>query len=190
MGVASGRVGLAGGRFARQRFEDLFERSARGAGLANADPGGHQRRAAAPARPPGSLDGRAAVRAGRKGPEQPADPRLVRGSLGASDARGSGDAVDVRERPPGDGRVTSQRELESSTAAQRANFAGGPLGDDLSAMDEQYTRGARLDLAQNVRREDDRVVPAEVAHELAYVADLVRVQPGCGLVENDDGRPG
>ena len=56
-------------------------------------------------------------------------------------------------------------------------------------MNEQHARGAGLDLAQDVRREHDGVLAAELAHELAHLADLVGVEPRRGLVEDDDGRP-
>ena len=50
-------------------------------------------------------------------------------------------------------------------------------------------RRAGLDLAQDVRREDDRVLAAELADERAHLADLVGVEARGGLVEDDDRRP-
>src|SRR6185295_1539800 len=50
--------------------------------------------------------------------------------------------------------------------------------------DEQYTAGDRLDLLQDVGGEQDRLALAQPADSFSYVANLVRVEPGCGFVEN------
>ncbi len=57
-------------------------------------------------------------------------------------------------------------------------------------MDQEDARGAGLDLAEDVGRQDDGVVAPELPHEGTRLADLVRVQSGGGLVQDDDGGPG
>src|SRR6185312_4348420 len=64
----------------------------------------------------------------------------------------------------------------------------GPRGDDLAVVKDEDAGGARLGLAEDVGREEDRVVAPEVADEAADLADLVGVEPGGGLVEEEDRR--
>ena len=63
-----------------------------------------------------------------------------------------------------------------------------PSATSLPLRDDERARAARLDLAQDVRREEHRVLLAELAEELAHVADLVRVEARGGLVEDEERR--
>ena len=62
------------------------------------------------------------------------------------------------------------------------------LRDELALGDDQRAIAGGLDLGQDVRREQHRVLAAELADERADLADLVGIEPGGRLVENENGR--
>ena len=57
---------------------------------------------------------------------------------------------------------------------------------DPAAGDDDHPAADRLDLGHDVRREQDRVPVAQLADQVADLADLDRVEPGGRLVEDQD----
>jgi hypothetical protein len=62
------------------------------------------------------------------------------------------------------------------------------VGDDAPLVHDDHARAGRHDLGQVVGRQDDRALAPELAHEVANLHDLVRVEAAGGLVEDEDVR--
>ena len=61
-----------------------------------------------------------------------------------------------------------------------------PVGDEPAFVDEEDAIADGLDLREDVRREDDRVVRAEPADQVAHLCLLIRIETGPRLVEDED----
>ena len=68
------------------------------------------------------------------------------------------------------------------------HLGGRAVEHDLALVDHDRARAHRLDLLEDVRREDDRAVAAELLDELAHLELLVRVESVGRLVEDEDAR--
>src|ERR1051325_8285441 len=71
--------------------------------------------------------------------------------------------------------------------------AGGELrrrtvGKDAAAGDDDSAAAPRLDLLQEMRRDDDRLMWAQLANDAAHLIFLVRVEPVGRLIEDQHGR--
>ena len=67
-------------------------------------------------------------------------------------------------------------------------IADGVGGDELSFIDDDDLLAGLLDLGQDVRAENDGVLAGEILDEIACLVDLLGVEAGGGLVENQDVR--
>ncbi len=68
----------------------------------------------------------------------------------------------------------------------RAQRVGRAVGDQLAAADDQDAAAGRLDLRQDVGREDDRLLAADLLDERPDLDDLVGVEAAGRLVEDQD----
>jgi hypothetical protein len=95
------------------------------------------------------------------------------------------DAAHDRERRIG---VAAHDDDDARRAALLRERLHRALGDELASVDDDDARAARLHLRQDVRREEDSVLGAELFDDVADVADLVRVETCRGLVEHEERR--
>ena len=72
-------------------------------------------------------------------------------------------------------------------ATQLAKVVDRAFCDQLAFRDDQGAIARRLDLGENVAREKHRMFAPELANERAHLANLVGIEPGGGLVEDQDG---
>ena len=85
--------------------------------------------------------------------------------------------------------VTAHHEQRLAAFARhpRADLLGRPLGDDLPLRDDHHARADRLDLARGCASQRKIVCSlAERLDQLAHLEDLVRVEPGRRLVEDQE----
>ncbi len=84
-------------------------------------------------------------------------------------------------RGPGD------RHRQDDLPAQLpVDLLGGALGHDPALVQDEHPVAGGLHLLQDVGGEDDRLLLAQALDELADLDDLVGVQPGGGLVQDED----
>ena len=62
------------------------------------------------------------------------------------------------------------------------------IGDHLALVDDDDALAGLRDLGQDVRAQDDRVIAGELLDQLARFDDLLRVEAGGRLVEDEDVR--
>src|SRR5262249_50751962 len=104
------------------------------------------------------------------------------------DRRHLRDAVDpTKDRRRGVGASTND-DRESRRTALLRELVECPRRDELPLRDDDDSTAARLDLAQDVRGEQNGVLFSELADELAHLADLVRIEAGRRLVEHEERR--
>jgi len=77
----------------------------------------------------------------------------------------------------------------AARAAELAEIVDRPLGDEHPFGDHQRTVTRRFDLGEDVAREEHGVIAAELAYERPHVSNLIGVEPGGRLVEDQDLRP-
>ena len=65
-----------------------------------------------------------------------------------------------------------------------AQLVGAALGDDPAAVEDQHAAAEQLDLGQDVGREQQGVLAAELADQLADGHDLLRIEADGRLVED------
>ena len=99
------------------------------------------------------------------------------------------DTLDARQRRQ---RCGAGRMLESHARARR--LLSGKLTQVFVEHQPAFVKylhaiAYRLHLGKDVGREDDAVIVAELAHELAYFAVLYRIETGGRLVEHHHRRP-
>ena len=70
----------------------------------------------------------------------------------------------------------------------RRELLRGALAHELAARDHDHALAERLDLGEDVAREEDRALAAEPAHQLADLDHLPRIEPDRRLVEDEDRR--
>src|SRR5204862_1661295 len=85
-------------------------------------------------------------------------------------------AVDRAERFPHVGIAGESRADDRRAGAPSAQLVRSPLADDLSPVDDQHAVADRLHLGEDVRRQEDGPIPAELADELADLDDLFRIE--------------
>ena len=106
-----------------------------------------------------------------------------------------GDALHAWRRPPSTCSKRARSPRPSSVSccvpspAVRSS-AGRALAHEPAAMDDQHAPADGLDLGQDVRREQHRLLAREPADQIAHLADLVRVEAGRRLVEDQERRVG
>jgi formylglycine-generating enzyme required for sulfatase activity len=100
---------------------------------------------------------------------------------------GASDAIDGLDDPYAPARVTTDLDIDGGgPAADLCQRSGG----DPSACIEDHGMGTHgLDLAQDVRRDEHRVFRRQLAHQIPDDDDLVWVEAGGRLVQQDDGWP-
>ena len=81
-------------------------------------------------------------------------------------------------------RVVNSWKCSSSGLPSAVKSAERAVVDQPAFVDEQHAAGHRLDFLQDVGREQDRLALAQLADRLADLANLVRVEPGGRLVED------
>ena len=67
----------------------------------------------------------------------------------------------------------------------RAEIVGRAVGDQFAVADDDDARAGRLHLAEDVRREDDRLLLADLLDDAADLGDLVGVEARGRLVEDE-----
>ncbi len=98
----------------------------------------------------------------------------------------------VRDAPrDGQGRVLFPRDAQAEPVVPR-HAAGevlrGVAGDDLALVDDEHPAADGLDLGKDVGAQDDRMLLAQGADEIARFDDLLRVEADGRLVQDQDGR--
>ena len=71
------------------------------------------------------------------------------------------------------------------SAQPRRQVVGRVDRDDVALVDDDDALAGLRDLGQNVRAEDDRVIAGELLDQLARFDDLLRVEAGRRLVEDE-----
>ncbi len=79
------------------------------------------------------------------------------------------------------GELDGHRDLPLQALAQ---LVGAAFGDDPPAVEDQHPSAEQLHLGQDVGREQQRVLAAELPDQLADGDDLLRIEPDGRLVEN------
>ena len=74
-------------------------------------------------------------------------------------------------------------EVFIQTAAVGKQAGNGAVVDQAAFVDKQHAAGDRLDLLQNVGREQNRLVATQGADRVAHFANLVRIQAGRRFIE-------
>src|SRR5256885_12189583 len=74
--------------------------------------------------------------------------------------------------------------LQLSGGGARLELLRCAVGDDATAVDDDRSGASRLDLLEDVRGEDDRLVLAHLAYQGAHLVLLVRIEPVGGLVKD------
>src|SRR5256885_2431280 len=74
--------------------------------------------------------------------------------------------------------------LQLSGGGARLELLRCAVGDDATAVDDDRSGASRLDLLEDVRGEDDRLVLAHLAYQRAHLVLLVRIEPVGGLVKD------
>src|SRR5690606_39364111 len=102
-------------------------------------------------------------------------------------------AVENASSPPlceglGDGIGLREAEHDALSARKALlKVPGGAIGHQLSPVDDQHPVAGYLDFGQDVRRKDDRFLATDLLDELANLDDLIRIESGGGLIQNQDG---
>ena len=76
----------------------------------------------------------------------------------------------------------------AAAALARAQLVRRAVGDQLAAADDDDAAAGRLHLGEDVRRQDDRLLAADLLDERPDLDDLVGVEAARRLVEDDDVR--
>ncbi len=144
-----------------------------------------------------------ARRARRRGPRRPARPEVdarhagessravtnsstVTPSTGGADLAQGGVEVDRAPRAGREGEGVAPA-VALKVGAHAVDVA---LRHETSLVDDDHRLADRLDLLEDVRREEHRVLPAQPSNHLAKAQDLVGVEPLGGLIEDEQGGRG
>ena len=121
-------------------------------------------------------------------------PRVALRRARHPDARLAGCLLDLDRNDSGERREAVPRRDRTREYGMDDGCAGQPaaelrrraLGHDPPPVDDENAVADRLDLGQDVRREQHGAIPTEVANRLADLDDLDRVEPDRRLVEDED----
>src|SRR6266581_4615138 len=81
-------------------------------------------------------------------------------------------------------RDRAEEVLKPAARGARLELLRRAVGDDAAAVDDDRPGARRLDLLEDVRRENDRLGLAHAADERAHLVLLVRIEPVGGLIED------
>src|ERR1043166_6344387 len=88
--------------------------------------------------------------------------------------------------------VISSRFCFDNYAAGLANLAEKIFGRvaclDLPLVNDNHSAAGHFNLGQNVRREQNRMLSAEISDQLAHLSDLIWIESDCRLVEDQQVR--
>ena len=133
---------------------------------------------------PPADDGPAPAPRARRGPTRtrPRRPGRRRATPRPCTARTPGTARSVAASAPSSPRASTRRTPAPEQPA--GQVLGRVLGDHPALVDDHHPAAGHRDLGQDVGREHDRVAAGERADQLAGLDDLLRVEAGRRLVED------